>query len=47
MKKVVSFCLWGTNPHYLDGALHALATARQFYPGVVVLSGGGRARHHR
>jgi hypothetical protein len=32
MKKVVSFCLWGTNPHYLDGALHALATARQFYP---------------
>ena len=33
MKKVVSFCLWGTNPHYLDGALLALASAREFYPG--------------
>jgi hypothetical protein len=32
MKKVVSFCLWGTNPFYLDGALRALATARQNYP---------------
>jgi len=32
MKKVVSFCLWGTNPHYLDGAIRALATAREFYP---------------
>jgi hypothetical protein len=31
MKKVVSFCLWGTNPHYLDGAVQALFTAREFY----------------
>ena len=32
MKKVVSFCLWDTNRHYLDGALHAPATAREHYP---------------
>jgi len=33
MKNVVSFCLWGTNPYYLDGAVRALTSARKFYPG--------------
>ena len=32
MKKVVSFCLWGTSPYYLEGAFRALSTARQYYP---------------
>jgi hypothetical protein len=32
MKKVVSFCLWGSNPHYLEGARNALSTAQIHYP---------------
>ncbi|MES2474545.1 MAG: hypothetical protein V4640_02110 [Verrucomicrobiota bacterium] len=32
MRKVVSSCLWGINPHYLDGASLALSTAREHYP---------------
>ncbi len=33
MKHVVSFCLWGNNPHYHDGALKALASVLELYPG--------------
>jgi hypothetical protein len=33
MKKVVSFCLWGNNPHYIEGAFTALASALERYPG--------------
>lgn len=33
MKKVIAFCLWGENPYYLDGALLALESAKEFYPG--------------
>ena len=33
MKNVVSFCLWGTNVHYHQGAESALASTLTLYPG--------------
>jgi hypothetical protein len=33
VKNVVSFCLWGSNPHYHQGAVTALESARLLYPG--------------
>lgn len=33
MKKVVSFCLWGSNPHYIEGAFTAVSSALELYPG--------------
>ncbi len=32
MINVVSFCLWGTNPHYLNGAESALESVHTLYP---------------
>lgn len=33
MEKVISFCLWGSRDHYLEGAKAALEGARASYPG--------------
>ena len=32
MRRVVSFCLWGRNPHYINGAYVALASSIELYP---------------
>lgn len=33
MKKIISFCLWGKKPLYIDGAIWNAANSNKFYPG--------------
>ena len=32
MKNVISYCLWGDNQFYVDGAIFNVQLAKKFYP---------------